>query len=180
MAATTGLGDFSICSNIFCPSWESLVTSSASLQDWIILKQMSIVLKRLQGIQSMAFLAIHSNIIRDLHADSVFCFTKHYFLLNVSSRNEASRLRGDEDGTSDSVVGPQLIHYFCHLILHLDWQCVDLGGEMTITKFRSQPTWPGSGNCYINHDCASHLGVWGVHPYNSNIALDFIVHMGSC
>lgn len=39
MAATTGLGDFSIRSNICCPSWESFVTSSAVLQAWIILKR---------------------------------------------------------------------------------------------------------------------------------------------
>lgn len=50
--------------------------------------------------------------------------------LNVGSCNKASRLGGNEDGTFDSIVCPHFIHYLCHLILHLDGECVDLeGGE---------------------------------------------------
>ncbi len=38
IAATKGMGDFSIRSNIFCPACNSSVTSSAVLQAWNILK----------------------------------------------------------------------------------------------------------------------------------------------
>lgn len=49
--------------------------------------------------------------------------------LNVGSCNKASRLGRNEDGTFDIIVCPNLIHYLCHLILHLDGQCIDLEGE---------------------------------------------------
>lgn len=39
IAATIGMGDFSICSNIFWPSCERNVTSSAVLDAWIILRE---------------------------------------------------------------------------------------------------------------------------------------------
>lgn len=61
-----------------------------------------------------------------------FFFIINNFLrysLNVGSCNKASRLGRNEDSTFDSIVCPNFIHYLCHLILHLDGQCVDLEGE---------------------------------------------------
>lgn len=74
------------------------------------------------------------------------------FLLDVSSCNEASWLCRYEDSTFNIIIGPDFIHYFCQLILHLDWQCVDLWNEhpgySTLANIRKDIAWPVKCNKY--------------------------------
>lgn len=53
-------------------------------------------------------------------------------LLDIGSRDETSRLGGDEDGALNGIVCPHLVHDFRQLLFHLDRQCIDLDGRRII------------------------------------------------
>lgn len=119
----------------------------------------------------------------------IFSFQRIYLShsLNVGSCNKASRLGGNEDGTFDTVVCPYFIHHLCHLILHLDGQCVDLVGKKTKQQqlYCITHIWHTSGKkkmCSILLSPltqSSHLGVRGIKSHHRNIVLHLVVYMRS-